>query len=30
MRMWSDLMEINIVPVVDDQELFEALTRAGK
>ena len=28
--MWSDLMEINIVPVVDDQELFEALTRAGK
>jgi hypothetical protein len=23
-------MEISIVPVVDDQELFEALKRAGK
>ena len=28
--MWSDLMELVIVPVVDDQELSEALKRAGK
>jgi hypothetical protein len=28
--MWSDLMELEIVPVVEDQELLEVLTRAGK
>jgi hypothetical protein len=28
--MWSDLMELRIVPVVDDAGLTEALQRAGK
>jgi hypothetical protein len=28
--MWSDLMELDIVPVLDDQELLEVLTRAGR
>ena len=28
--MWSDVMELEIVPVVDDQELLEALTKAGR
>jgi len=28
--MWSDLMELEIVPVVEDADLVEALTRAGK
>jgi hypothetical protein len=27
---WSDLMELEIVPVLDDQEFLEVLTRAGK
>ena len=28
--MWSDLMELAIVPVVEDAELNEVLQRAGK
>ena len=28
--MWSDLMELDVVPVVDDQELVEVLGRVGK
>jgi hypothetical protein len=28
--MWSDLMELEVVPVLDDQELLEVLTRVGK
>jgi hypothetical protein len=28
--MWSDLMELEIVPVLEDQELVEVLARAGK
>jgi hypothetical protein len=28
--MWSDLMELEIVPVLEDQELLEVLTRAGR
>jgi hypothetical protein len=28
--MWSDLMQLEIVPVLDDQEFLEVLTRAGK
>jgi hypothetical protein len=28
--MWSELMELEIVPVLEDQELLEALSRAGK
>lgn len=28
--MWSDLMELEIFPVVDDQELLDALKRAGR
>ena len=28
--MWSDLMQLRIVPVVEDAELSEALKRAGK
>lgn len=27
--MWSDLMELSIVPVVDDSELAEVLTRVN-
>jgi hypothetical protein len=27
---WSDVMELEVVPVLDDQEILEALTRAGK
>lgn len=28
--MWSDLMELRIVPVVEDAELNEVLQRAGR
>ena len=28
--MWSDLMELEIVPVLDDQELVDVLAKAGK
>ena len=28
--MWSDLMELTIVPVLEDQELSEVLQRIGK
>lgn len=28
--MWSDLMELRIVPVIEDAELGEVLKRAGK
>ena len=28
--MWSDVMELRVVPVVDDAELSEALRRAAK
>jgi hypothetical protein len=28
--MWSDVMELNIVPVVEDQELIEVLERVGR
>ena len=28
--MWSDLMELRIVPVIEDAELSEVLKRAGK
>lgn len=28
--MWSDLMELTIVPVLEDQELSEVLQRVGK
>jgi hypothetical protein len=28
--MWSDLIELKIVPVVEDADLNEALKRAGK
>ena len=28
--MWSDLMELEVVPVLEDQELLEVLTRAGR
>jgi uncharacterized protein DUF3303 len=28
--MWSDLMELEVVPVLDDQEILEVLTRAGR
>lgn len=28
--MWSDVMELNIVPVVEDQELINALESAGR
>jgi hypothetical protein len=28
--MWSDLMELEITPVLEDQELLEVLTRAGR
>ena len=28
--MWSDLMELRIVPVAEDAELSEVLQRAGK
>jgi hypothetical protein len=28
--MWSDLMELRLVPVVEDAELGEVLARAGK
>jgi hypothetical protein len=28
--MWSDLMEITIVPVLEDRELSEVLQRIGK
>lgn len=28
--MWSDLMELEIVPVVEDQDLSDVLKRAGK
>ncbi len=28
--MWSDVMKLEIVPVVEDQELVEVLNRAGK
>lgn len=28
--MWSDLMELKVVPVVEDAELASALERAGK
>ena len=27
---WSDLMELEIFPVVDDQELVQVLNRAGR
>lgn len=27
--MWSDLMELTVVPVLEDQELSEVLKRAG-
>jgi hypothetical protein len=28
--MWSDLMELKIVPVAEDADLAEVLKRAGK
>ena len=28
--LWSDLMELTIVPVLEDQELAEVLERVGK
>lgn len=28
--MWSDLMELEIVPTIDDVELLKVLERAGK
>lgn len=28
--MWSDLMELEIIPVLDDQELVDVLAKAGK
>ncbi len=28
--MWSDLMELTIVPVLEDQQLSDVLTRIGK
>jgi len=28
--MWSDLMELTIIPVVDDEALAEVLQRVGK
>lgn len=28
--MWSDLMELTIIPVVEDAELTDVLKRAGK
>lgn len=28
--MWSDVMELELVPVLEDQELLEVLTRAGR
>jgi uncharacterized protein DUF3303 len=28
--MWSDLMELSIVPVLEDQDLVEVLKRIGK
>jgi len=28
--MWSDLMELTIVPVIEDQQLSEVLQRIGK
>jgi hypothetical protein len=28
--MWSDLMELEIVPVLEDQELLEVLDRVGR
>jgi Protein of unknown function (DUF3303) len=28
--MWSDLMEVSIVPVLEDQDLTEVLKRIGK
>jgi hypothetical protein len=28
--MWSDLMELSIVPVLEDQDLAEILKRIGK
>jgi hypothetical protein len=28
--MWSDVMELRVVPVLEDQELAEVLERAGK
>ena len=28
--MWSDLMELNVVPVLDDAELNEVLQRTGR
>jgi hypothetical protein len=28
--MWSDLMELRIIPVVEDAQLKDALQRAGK
>ncbi len=28
--MWSDTMELEIVPVLEDQELLEVLTKAGR
>jgi hypothetical protein len=28
--LWSDVMELTLVPVVEDEELTEALKRAGR
>jgi hypothetical protein len=28
--MWSDLMEVSIVPVLEDQDLAEVVRRIGK
>ena len=28
--MWSDLMELRLVPVIEDAQLAEVLARAGK
>jgi hypothetical protein len=28
--IWSDTMELEIVPVLEDQELLEVLTKAGR
>jgi hypothetical protein len=28
--MWSDVMELRLTPVVDDEDMVEALKRAGK
>jgi hypothetical protein len=28
--MWSDVMALKLIPVVEDEDLIEVLTRAGK